>query len=878
MKIEQKLPVSYLLFTNRGRIDRLTFWTAQIFIWSSFYILIQAIESLLGFKATYIIYPLLFWSLYCTSRKRLQDSNKTGKRLLLIAVPVLGPLLLVFWLGFKKGTDTNNSFGSKPGSTDNYLSNQDAQRIPHLKSDERIINDVTQLNPVLVAKVESPRSIEQLQKIVAQSDDPVSIGGGRFSMGGQTASPQSLHIDMRQLNKVVSFSKENKTIKVEAGIRWCDIQEHIDKYDLSVKIMQTYANFTVGGSLSVNVHGRYIGQGPLILSVIAIQILLANGDLVEATADSNKEIFYTAIGGFGGIGIITTVELMLADNIAVKRKNKLMGLDDYGSYFKDKVRHNNSSIFHNGDIYISDYKKINAVTWTRTSEKPTNKTRLMSLKDSYPIERYFFWAFSETFSGQWVREKIIEPVYYLSKRVHWRNYEAGYDVAELEPKSRKKRTYVLQEYFVPIDQFDDFNIKMAEIFQRHKVNVVNISVRHAKADSGSYLAWAKEEVFAYVIYYKQRTRDNAKTRVAVWTRELIDAVLSVNGSYYLPYQIHATKQQFHKAYPRANEFFQVKQKLDPNNRFRNSLWDSYYQNESDSNREKAKDKELNATSEFLKIYHKTKTRDDFYRFLQVVFHLHPEDRFHDLIIQACQRFDNDKEIYQYLQKDLASIKPILADLTYALPALKTQKKEMTRQTLALLEKQNIVDGYLEIGSPGRYISDLKKHLVIKGDIHLMNDYEPSYSIADVLERGQIKKFGSYINLNYEAITEKQIKSSGLDLVTCYIGIHHCPLEKIDDFIESIHRVLRPGGKLIIRDHDVSTNEMKTFVSLVHTVFNLGTSVSWEENSKEFRNFHSIDYWVEYLQGKGFIDSGHRLLQAHDPSDNTLIILTKELIS
>ena len=53
-------------------------------------------------------------------------------------------------------------------------------------------------------------------------------------------------------------------------MRWCDIQRFVDPHDLSVAIMQTYANFTVGGSLSVNVHGRYVGQGPLILSVRAI--------------------------------------------------------------------------------------------------------------------------------------------------------------------------------------------------------------------------------------------------------------------------------------------------------------------------------------------------------------------------------------------------------------------------------------------------------------------------------------------------------------------------------------------------------------------------------------------------------------------------------
>ena len=91
------------------------------------------------------------------------------------------------------------------------------------------------------------------------------------------------------------------------------------------------------------------------------------------------------------------------------------------------------------------------------------------------------------------------------------------------------------------------------------------------------MAWAREEVFAFVIYYKQSTKDHEKEMVEIWTRELIDAALSAGGTYYLPYQLHATKEQFHRAYPRANEFFTLKQHVDPNNRFRNKLWDKYYQ-------------------------------------------------------------------------------------------------------------------------------------------------------------------------------------------------------------------------------------------------------------------------------------------------------------
>jgi hypothetical protein len=58
-----------------------------------------------------------------------------------------------------------------------------------------------------------------------------------------------------------------------------------------------------------------------------------------------------------------------------------------------------------------------------------------------------------------------------------------------------------------------FPDKMSEIFNRFRVNVINVSIRHALPDPGSYLAWAREEVFAFVVYYKQRTNETAKGEV-----------------------------------------------------------------------------------------------------------------------------------------------------------------------------------------------------------------------------------------------------------------------------------------------------------------------------------------------------------------------------
>ncbi|MFY9477864.1 MAG: hypothetical protein WAQ08_09435 [Aquabacterium sp.] len=46
-------------------------------------------------------------------------------------------------------------------------------------------------------------------------------------------------------------------------MRWRDLQDVIDPHNLAIKTMQSDANFTVGDAVSVNAHGRYVGNGPV---------------------------------------------------------------------------------------------------------------------------------------------------------------------------------------------------------------------------------------------------------------------------------------------------------------------------------------------------------------------------------------------------------------------------------------------------------------------------------------------------------------------------------------------------------------------------------------------------------------------------------------
>jgi FAD/FMN-containing dehydrogenase len=438
-----------------------------------------------------------------------------------------------------------------------------------------VVNDVTQLNPITVGRVIVPRTTQEIVDAVRTHDGPISVGGARHSMGGQIATPGALYIDMREFDKILAFSPEDKTITVQAGARWRQIQESIDPSNLSVAIMQTYANFTVGGSLSVNAHGRYVGGGPLISSARSLKVVLADGSVVEATPDRNEDVFYGAIGGYGGIGVITEATLELTDDVRIKRRDRTMPVSEYARYFDRHVRGSSTAVLHNGDIYPNAYDTVRVVTFERTDDPVTVEERLVPEHASYRLHRLAYWVVSDWPLGKTARRRLIDPILYRGEPVSWLNHEASYDTAELEPASRVASTYALEEYFVPVDRFDEFVTEMRNILRRHDPNVINVSIRHASRDPGSLLAWARTDVFSFVIYYKQGTTDAAKDEVGAWTRELIAAAVHLGGAYYLPYQLHATETQFLGAYPRANEYFALKRRLDPGNKFRNELLDRY---------------------------------------------------------------------------------------------------------------------------------------------------------------------------------------------------------------------------------------------------------------------------------------------------------------
>jgi FAD/FMN-containing dehydrogenase len=449
---------------------------------------------------------------------------------------------------------------------------------PQLALAKQYFTDKLGLTTIAINSIITPQSIEELQNIVQTTTTlPLSIVGAAYSQGGQTGYPDGMVIDMKQLNKIIHFDEKQKTITVQAGATWYDIQKHIDPYNLSVKAMQSYNNFSIGGSLGVNAHGRDITYGSVINGILSIEILLADGTIVTADRTKNNDLFKAAIGGYGLLGIITQATISLTENIPIERKLHSCSIDNFKNIFESMIAQDKSITFYNTDLLPKQYQECFITTWHTTSNPITDKTRLQEPQSPFYIINKSLEMFLRRVPFAFVSRLALEKFKKIKTAISvaWRNNEMSYSVNQLAIDWHFPTTMTLQEYFIPIEHAQTFAKKLTKILKKNWVNVLNVSIRYVPADTTTTLSYAPHNSFAFVLYLNVFNTSWTINRSCAWTQKIINTALKYNGTYYLPYLMCATKEQFMQAYPQFNNFLTIKQTYDPDNKFRNMLLQKY---------------------------------------------------------------------------------------------------------------------------------------------------------------------------------------------------------------------------------------------------------------------------------------------------------------
>jgi len=478
----------------------------------------------------------------------------------------------------------------------------------------KTINDVSWLNKTDVSCIIAPKNSKEVSHIVSWVNEwnkinkkiHISVAGARHSQGGHIASKLGIVLDMKNLNKVDNPRIKNGlwTVKAEAGALWNDIHKTISQFNgnsLANKVQQSSTPFTVGGTLSVNAHGRSFSYGSVISSVEKFTIVLPDGTITSASRTENASLFNSAIGGYGLFGVIVDVTLELHENHYLKPEEHPFGSpEEYIELLTETLnntdRHaikrdesgalesetlspiafifatlslDNEGFMKKGIAYT--YRQLSNVDKTGFVN-PDPKPNLFNLKAL--VTKIGFWfkrnglfvttaqkAQNNFLMTQNTRLKVLTP-----------------PIEPILSVSSNAKPDLLQEYFIPVRKMPEFLLYVKDVFSNNGVTLSNASLRFIpKSRSSSYLTYESvtEDQLAIVLYFSLKLVEKNIVEAKTWTQNLVDKSIALKGRYYLPYQEWPSKEQFKQAYPNYNTFRIKKTTGDPNEVFSNKFYQYY---------------------------------------------------------------------------------------------------------------------------------------------------------------------------------------------------------------------------------------------------------------------------------------------------------------
>ncbi|WP_413309832.1 FAD-binding oxidoreductase [Bacillus sp. 1P10SD] len=428
--------------------------------------------------------------------------------------------------------------------------------------------------------MEKGKEVEQIVDILKEAKKDrlkVSIAGKRHSQGGHTYYPDGVVLDMSSFNKILEIDEKRKTIHVESGATWDDIQKALGPKGLAVKVMQSQNIFTVGGSISVNVHGRDIKNESLGQTINWFHLLLPNGKIVKVDRVGEPELFMDVLGGYGLFGVILDVELQVTDDEVYEIRTKKVSVEEFPAYVH-ALRENPGVKMAYGRISVAPRTSMNSmfVVEYHTTEYPlTEKLRVLK-GDEQPFLTYFLLNLSRKtgFGKDWLWN--LQEKYFLSldHRLISRN-NAMRSESDFLLYKNQKNTDTLQEFFVPIDEYPAYDEDMKAFLKKDDINLLNFTIRYVSKDDLSRLSYAKTDMIALVALFNHGKQKQEVEKAQTSIRKMIDITLRHNGTFYLPYYPYATKQQLLEAYPNFPEFVKEKEMVDPNGDFTSLFYERY---------------------------------------------------------------------------------------------------------------------------------------------------------------------------------------------------------------------------------------------------------------------------------------------------------------
>lgn len=410
-------------------------------------------------------------------------------------------------------------------------------------------------------RIVSPAGTDEIAAVVREAagrgERVKAIGSGHSFTDIGLTDGVMIRLDRHQ--RVLGVDAERCTITVEAGITILELSEALAAHGLAMENMGDVGYQTISGAISTATHGTGERLRNLSSQVVGIGLVLADGSLLECSAERHPDVFKAAQVSLGALGVVATVTLRAVPAFNVRSVQQPERLDVLLEEFDQRCRDNDHFEF----FWWPHTELAQGITNTRTGDPaPPGQLRrgLGAYLSDVVLENHAFGLVQRAgrLNSAWIPSLAGFTARTMSRR---------------ELTDRSDRIFANQrlvrfaemEYAMPREDLVAVVREIREMIGREGFRIsFPVEVR-AVAEDDIPLSPAHGRATGYVAVHVFRGSEYEPYFRAV------EAILDRHQGRPHWGKLHfQTAQTLRPRYPRWDEFIAVRDRLDPERRFGNA--------------------------------------------------------------------------------------------------------------------------------------------------------------------------------------------------------------------------------------------------------------------------------------------------------------------